>query len=101
MRSPLRIAATCSAAAVWWRRGVRRNCEAPCSTTPILVLLREGELMDLIVRDARILRDGELFDVDIAVDGKTIAAIEPSIAAEGPELKAEGCLVVPGLIETH
>ena len=57
--------------------------------------------MDLIVRDARILRDGELVDVDIAVEGKTIAAIEPSLAAEGPELKAEGCLVVPGLIETH
>src|ERR1700690_4680337 len=102
MRSPSRTAATCSAAAVWWRRGVRRNCVAPCSTTPILVLLREGdELMDLIGRDARILRDGELVNVDIAVEGKTIAAIEPSLAAEGPELKAEGCLVVPGLIETH
>src|SRR5580704_12181450 len=55
--------------------------------------------MDLIVRDARILRDGELVNVDIAVQGKTIAAIAPALAAEGPELKAEGCLVVPGLIE--
>src|SRR5580692_10155848 len=70
--------------------------------TPILVLLLEGdELMDLIVRDARILRDGELVNVDIAVEGKTIAAIAPALAADGPELKAEGCLVVPGLIETH
>jgi cytosine deaminase len=57
--------------------------------------------MDLIVRDARILRDGELVNVDIAVQGKTIAAISPALAADGPELKAEGCLVVPGLIETH
>src|SRR5271168_4502127 len=57
--------------------------------------------MDLIVRDARILRDGELVDVDIAVQGKTIAAIAPALAADGPELKAGGCLVVPGLIETH
>src|SRR3569832_1550840 len=57
--------------------------------------------MDLIVRDARILRDGELVNVDIAVAGKTIAAIAPALAADGPELKAEGCLVVPGLIETH
>jgi cytosine deaminase len=57
--------------------------------------------MDLIVRDARILRDGELVNVDIAVEGKTIAAIAPALAADGPELKAEGCLVVPGLIETH
>ncbi len=57
--------------------------------------------MDLIVRDARILRDGELVDVDIAVEGERIAAVGPGLAAEGPELKAEGCLVVPGLIETH
>jgi len=57
--------------------------------------------MDLIVRNARILRDDELVNVDIAVQGKTIAAISPELAAEGPELKAEGCLVVPGLIETH
>ncbi|MDE1934484.1 amidohydrolase family protein [Bradyrhizobium sp.] len=57
--------------------------------------------MDLIVRDARILRDGELTSVDIAVQGRTIAAIAPALAADGPELNAEGCLVVPGLIETH
>lgn len=57
--------------------------------------------MDLIVRDARILRDDELTSVDIAVQGRTIAAIAPALAADGPELNAEGCLVVPGLIETH
>jgi cytosine deaminase len=57
--------------------------------------------MDLIIRDARILRDGELVDVDIAIDGEKIAAIAPALAADGPELKAERCLVVPGLIETH
>src|ERR1700761_8407019 len=57
--------------------------------------------MDLIVRDARIVRDGELVNVDIAVQGKAIAAIAPALAADGPELSAEGCLVVAGLIETH
>src|SRR5512135_2701612 len=57
--------------------------------------------MDLIVRDARIVRDGELVNVDIAVQGERIAAVAPALAAEGPELRAEGCLVVPGLIETH
>jgi cytosine deaminase len=57
--------------------------------------------MDLIVRDARIVRDGELVETDIAVQGTTIAAVAPKLAADGPELKAEGCLVVPGLIETH
>ena len=44
--------------------------------------------MDLIVRDARILRDGELVNVDIAIEGKTIAAIAPALAADGPELTA-------------
>jgi cytosine deaminase len=58
-------------------------------------------MMDLIVRDAHILRDGKLVNVDIAVEGKTIAAISPALAADGPEVKAEGCFVVPGLIETH
>ncbi len=57
--------------------------------------------MDLVIRDARILRDGELVEVDIAVAGGKIAAIAPALAADGPELKAEGRLVVPGLIETH
>jgi cytosine/creatinine deaminase len=57
--------------------------------------------MDLIIRDASILRDGELVEADIAVEGKTIAAIAKALAADGPELKAEGCLVTPGMIETH
>jgi cytosine deaminase len=57
--------------------------------------------MDLIIRDASILRDGELVKADIAVDGRTIVAVAPALAADGPELKAEGCLVVPGMIETH
>jgi cytosine deaminase len=57
--------------------------------------------MDLIVREARILRDGELLNVDIGIQGGAIAAIAASLSADGPELKAEDCLVVPGLIETH
>jgi cytosine/creatinine deaminase len=57
--------------------------------------------MDLIIRDARILRDGELVAADIAIQGQTIAAIASALQADGPELKAAGCLVVPGMIETH
>ena len=37
--------------------------------------------MDLIVRDARIVRDGELVNVDIAVKGKVIAAIKRALKA--------------------
>jgi cytosine deaminase len=57
--------------------------------------------MDLIIRDARILREGELVGADIAIQGQTIAAIASALQADGPELKAAGCLVVPGMIETH
>jgi cytosine deaminase len=57
--------------------------------------------MDLIIRDARILRGGELVDVDIAIKGQSIVAVARDLLADGPELEADGCLVVPGLIETH
>src|SRR5882724_1493329 len=57
--------------------------------------------MDLIIRDARILREGELVSADIAIQDQTIAAIASALQADGPELKATGCLVVPGMIETH
>jgi cytosine/creatinine deaminase len=64
-------------------------------------MIQGGEMMDQIIRDARIWRDGELVNADIAIKGETIAAIAPDLSAEGPELKAGGCLVIPGLIETH
>src|SRR3984957_11528751 len=58
-------------------------------------------MMDLIIRDARMLREGELVSADIAIQGQTIAAIASALQADAPELKAAGCLLVPGLIETH
>src|ERR1700747_2744452 len=57
--------------------------------------------MDLIIRNARILRDAELHRVDVGIDGSAIAAIEQNLQAEAREIDAAGCLVVPGLIETH
>jgi cytosine deaminase len=57
--------------------------------------------MDLIIRNARILRGSELHVADIGIDGTTIAAIAPSLAADAQQLDAAGCLVIPGLIETH
>jgi cytosine/creatinine deaminase len=57
--------------------------------------------MDLIVRNACILQDGELRVVDIGVDGGSIAAIAPCLQADATEQDAAGYLVVPGLIETH
>jgi len=61
----------------------------------------DGEIMDLVIRDARILARGELRTVDIGIQGSTIAVISQAVTADALELKAAGCLVVPGLIETH
>ena len=57
--------------------------------------------MDLVIRGARILQAGELRTVDIGLQGAAIAAISPALDVDVPELNAAGCLVVPGLIETH
>ena len=57
--------------------------------------------MDLIIRDACILQDNELRTTDIGIAGGTIAVIAPSLGADAVEIDAGGCLVVPGLIETH
>ena len=56
--------------------------------------------MDLILRRARPSNRAEgLFD--IGIERGRIAAIEPSLAAEGREVDLDGRLVSPGLIETH
>src|SRR5258707_6529135 len=57
--------------------------------------------MDLVIRDARILEGGGLRAVDIGIQGTAIAAISSALEVDAPELKAAGCLVIPGLIETH
>jgi len=57
--------------------------------------------MDLVIRDARILLQGELRAVDIGIQGATIAAISSALAIDASEQNAEGCLIVPGLIESH
>jgi cytosine/creatinine deaminase len=57
--------------------------------------------MDLIIRNARILRGSELRIVDIGIQGAMIAAIAPALEADARELDAANCLVISGLIETH
>ena len=57
--------------------------------------------MDLIIRNACFLQDGELRAADIGLEDDTIAAIAPQLTADARTIDAEGCLVVPGLIETH
>jgi cytosine/creatinine deaminase len=57
--------------------------------------------MDLVIRNACLWQDNEARTADIGIQGATIAAIEPALRADARELDAAGCLVVPGLIETH
>ena len=55
--------------------------------------------MDLVVRGA-MLADGS-GPVDVGIAAGRIAAMAPSLAADGPVLDAGGCLLLPGLVETH
>jgi cytosine/creatinine deaminase len=57
--------------------------------------------MDLIVRNARLSSGPGDPLVDIGVEGGRIAAIEPCLAADVQVFEAEGCIVCPGLVETH
>jgi cytosine/creatinine deaminase len=57
--------------------------------------------MDLVIRNACIMQEGQLRAVDIGIQGASIAAISPALQVEAPELNAAGSLVIPGLIETH
>jgi cytosine deaminase len=56
--------------------------------------------VDLIIRNARI-SGRENGTVDIGVRDGMIVAVEPKLAAEGPEHDAKGKLVSPGLVESH
>ena len=58
--------------------------------------------LDLIIRNARLAGAGpEKPPVDIGVQHGIIIALEPHLAADGPEHHAGGKLVSPGLIESH
>ena len=58
--------------------------------------------LDLIIRNARISKAGSGSpEVDIGVRDGVIVAIEPGLAADGPDHDAGGKLVSPGLIESH
>ncbi len=58
-------------------------------------------MLDLTVPRATTLSGAALRRCDIGIAAGRIAAIEPALPGGGPEIDAEGSLVVPGLIETH
>ena len=55
--------------------------------------------LDLMLRNARIL-DADIL-VDIGIAKGRIQAIGADLAGDGKSLDLEGCMVSPGLIETH
>src|ERR1700730_16662638 len=57
--------------------------------------------MDLIVRNALILRNAQTECVDIGIQGGTVVAIENNLAAEGETYDADHRLICGGLVDTH
>jgi cytosine deaminase len=57
--------------------------------------------MDLIIRNARLSTRPADAPIDIGIENGRIAAIAPTLAADGREYDAAGGLVCAGLIETH
>lgn len=58
-------------------------------------LVRGGYVLSM---DPRV---GELPEADILVENDTIARIAPRIDADAPVIDARGCVVMPGLVDTH
>ena len=59
---------------------------------------------DLIIKGGRVIDPSVRLDAirDVAISGGRIAAVEPTIAADAPDIiDARGKLVVPGLIDIH
>src|SRR5215510_11280358 len=63
--------------------------------------VRSSDVMDLIIRNARLSTRPADTAVDIGIANGRIAAIAPALAADGREYDAAGGLVCAGLIETH
>jgi cytosine deaminase len=54
-----------------------------------------------VVTNACIRREDTLVKTDIGIAAGRIAVLAPSLSADAPVIDAGGCLVVPGLVETH
>lgn len=59
----------------------------------------------LVIRGGLVLSgdpgEGRFEPLDLLVDDGRIAALEPTVDADADTLDAEGCLVVPGFVDTH
>lgn len=57
--------------------------------------------MELIIRNARLSHTPDAAPVDIGIDRGRIAAVEPSLQADGPVFEVGGSMVCGGFVETH
>ena len=57
--------------------------------------------MELAIRTACFLEADALRVADIGVAGGSIVAIKLGLKGDAQEIDASGCLVVPGMVETH
>ena len=57
--------------------------------------------MDLILRNAHVAGREDRGALDVGVEAGRIVAIEPALAADGPEMELAGRLLAPGFVETH
>src|SRR5262245_50332530 len=67
-------------------------------------LAAQGRRYDLVIKGGRVIDPSLRLDAvrDVAISAGRIAAVEPTIDAEGaPTRNAAGKLVVPGLIDIH
>jgi dihydroorotase len=54
----------------------------------------------ILIKNARVVNEGEIFHSDILIDGKYISKIEPQIEEAGAkEINAEGLYLFPGIID--
>ena len=57
--------------------------------------------MDLILRNAHVPEGDNQSRVDIGISEGRIAAVQPDLVADGPEIDLHGRLVTAGFVETH
>lgn len=58
-------------------------------------------MTDIVIRGGQTLIDQELTEASIALNGKTIAAVQSSPARASVEIDARGLMVLPGIVDLH
>ncbi|MBO6566110.1 MAG: dihydroorotase [Pseudomonadales bacterium] len=58
-------------------------------------------MADTLIRDARIVNEGEIFESDLRIENERIVQISPGIASQPGDhiVEAEGCYLIPGMID--